>query len=251
MPVLPFRVAAAFLLALAPTIAPAATPDMIATVDTRRPEADRARDADRKPAATLAFTGVASGMKVMDVIPGGGYFTRLFAAAVGPSGHVFAYIPAETLGHGVTPDALRATLAQQGYANVEVGSDPLMQPAPASLANMLDLVFTAQNYHDLHNMPGVDVVGYDRLIYGMLKPGGVYIVIDHVAAAGAGTTDTNTLHRIDPAVVRKEVEAAGFRFAGMTDILANPRDTHMLKVFDPAIRGHTDQFAFKFVKPPR
>jgi len=111
------------------------------------------------------------------------------------------------------------------------------------------VVWTSQNYHDLHNIPGADLVALNKLIYRSLRPGGVYVVLDHSAVAGSGATATDTLHRIDEAVVRKEVEAAGFKFDGESKILANPADPRTAAVFDPSIRGHTDQFILRFRKP--
>jgi predicted methyltransferase len=115
----------------------------------------------------------------------------------------------------------------------------------------LDLVWTSQNYHDYpdefmgHTEPGI----LNRAVFAMLKPGGVYMVIDHAAAAGRGMQDTETLHRIDPATVKAQVEAAGFRYEGKSDVLANPDDPMNIKVFDAKIRGRTSKFAFKFRKP--
>jgi predicted methyltransferase len=117
----------------------------------------------------------------------------------------------------------------------------------------VDLVFTAQNYHDYHDpfMGPVDMAGFDKRVYDALKPGGLFVVIDHAAPAGSGLADTDTLHRIDPAVVKQEVEAAGFVFDGESDALRNPADAHDLKVFDKSIRGHTDQFVYRFRKPAK
>jgi predicted methyltransferase len=98
-------------------------------------------------------------------------------------------------------------------------------------------------------VPGLDLVAFNKVIYASVRPGGVYVVLDHSAPAGSGVSDTNTLHRIDEATVRKEVEAAGFVFDGESKVLANPADPRTVKVFDPSIRGHTDQFVLRFRKP--
>lgn len=238
----------ATLLAAAAPLAHAATPTIAAAVaDPGRPAADTARDADRKPAEMLAFAGIRPGMVVMDIMPGGGYFTRLFSVAVGPTGKVIAYVPAEVAAKFTKslPSA-QAVAAEPGRSNVMVAHDALMDVPPD---NFLDVAWTAQNYHDLHNLPGFDGVAYDRLVYKALKPGGTYVVLDHAAAAGSGLSATDTLHRIDPAVVRREVEAAGFTYDGASTVLANRADDHTLKIFDPAIRGHTDQFVYRFRKP--
>jgi predicted methyltransferase len=145
---------------------------------------------------------------------------------------------------------LRKLAGQPHYANVSVLTQPAAKlDAPESV----DVVFTSQNYHDYPDefMGRVDPVVLDRQVYDALKPGGVYIVIDHVAPAGSGMRDTDTLHRIDPAIVRKQVESAGFVFDGESDALRNPADPHDIKVFDKSIRGHTDQFMYRFRKPAK
>ena len=222
-----------------------------AVADSNRPDTDKQRDANRKPADTLAFLGVKPGEKIGELIPGGGYFTRLLSKAVGPKGHVYALVPERPANAPADmPDLaarVKAIAADPNYSNVSVVVAPLStlaSPEP------VDLVFTAQNYHDLHNFP-VDVVAFNKSIFNSLKPGGLYVVLDHSAEAGSGLRDTNTLHRIDPDVVKQEVTAAGFQFVGGSDILANSADTRTGKVLDPAIRGKTDQFILKFRKPKK
>jgi predicted methyltransferase len=131
---------------------------------------------------------------------------------------------------------------------VSVVSEPFAQlktPEP------VDLVWTSQNYHDLHNFPGLDIGVFNQMVYEALKPGGIYLILDHAAAAGSGTRDTKTLHRIDPETVKTEVLAAGFKLVGSSDLLHQAGDDHTLKVFDPSIRGKTDQFILKFQKPAK
>lgn len=237
-------------LLLAATSAHAAQPSpaiTAAVADTSRPAADRDRDADRKPAEMLAFAGVKPGMVVMDMLPGSGYFTRLFSDVVGPTGKVIGYVPDEMLsGHPKALDGVKAVAAEPNHKNVEPLHDPALSPGPS---NMADVIWTSQNYHDLHNVPGLDLVAFNKALYNIVRPGGVYVVLDHSAPDGSGTDDTNTLHRIDKAVVIKEVEAAGFKFDGESKVLANPADPRTAKVFDPSIRGHTDQFILRFRKP--
>lgn len=211
-----------------------------------RPPADVARDAQRHPAALLAFAGIKPGDTVADLMPGGGYFTRLFAQTVGPQGHVYAIVPAELAKEmPKSVDAARAVAA--GAPNVSA----LVVPTDAIAApEKLDLVWTSDNYHDVYGFFGPDkAAAMDRAIFHALKPGGRFIVIDHVAAAGASATAPTTLHRIDPATVRAQVLAAGFVLTDQSDVLQNPSDDHTRKVFDPSIRGHTDQFAYSFRKP--
>ena len=241
-------------LSLAATCAEAATvPGNIkaAVADSNRPAADKDRDANRKPAETLEFMGVKPGQKVGELLPGGGYFTRLFSKAVGPKGHVYALVPERPADAPANmPDlaaGAKAVAADAHYKNVSVVVAPLTSLAPPM---PVDLVFTAQNYHDLHNFP-VDVVGYNKGVLNSLKPGGLYVILDHSAAAGSGLRDTKTLHRIDPEAVKKEVTDAGFEFVGASDALANAADPRTATVFDASIRGKTDQFILKFRKPPR
>jgi len=222
-----------------------------AVADGNRPDTDKQRDANRKPADTLAFLGVKPGEKVGELIPGGGYFTRLLSKAVGPKGHVYALVPERPANAPADmPDLaarVKAIAADPNYSNVSVVVAPL---STLAASEPVDLVFTAQNYHDLHNFP-VDVVAFNKSLFNSLKPGGLYVVLDHSAEAGSGLRDTNTLHRIDPNVVKQEVTAAGFQFVGSSDILANSADTRTGKVFDPGIRGKTDQFILKFRKPKK
>ncbi|HEY3779255.1 MAG TPA: class I SAM-dependent methyltransferase [Rhizomicrobium sp.] len=219
-----------------------------AVADPARPQADRARDAARKPGECLAFAGVKPGDRVADLIPGGGYFTRLFSVAVGPKGYVYAYLPSDIDAHRKKPSPVPAIAASPHYSNVAVIHAPV---AKFVTPEKLDIVWTSQNYHDLHDsfFGPADVPAVNKAIYDSLKPGGTYIVLDHAAAPGSGLRDTETLHRIDEAAVKKEVEAAGFKLVGESNVLRNPADTHTLKVFDPSIRGHTDQFILKFRKP--
>jgi predicted methyltransferase len=214
-----------------------------------RPEADIARDADRKPAEMISFAGIKSGQTVVDMLPGGGYFTRVFSTAVGSKGKVIALIPtsqAERRPEGVAK--MKALAGEPGNGNVTVSVSPLSTIAPP---NSVNVVFTAQNYHDLHNpaLPADTLAGVNKAVFAALKPGGVYIVVDHSAAKGSGLRDVNTLHRIDPAFVKAEVLKAGFTFDGESKALTNPADDRKAAVFDPALRGHTDQFVFRFRKP--
>lgn len=218
-----------------------------AVADPLRPDAARALDAERKPAEVLAFAGVKAGDKVADVMPGAGYFTLLFSDVAGPKGHVYAVVPNEILKFGPrATDGINALAAQK--KNVSLVTVPIND---FKVDEKLDLVWTSQNYHDFHDkfMGPADVAKVNKAIFDALKPGGVYLVLDHAAAAGSGLRDTETLHRIDPASVKAEVTAAGFVFAGESKVLVNPADAHDKNVFDGSIRHRTDQFIYKFVKP--
>lgn len=216
-----------------------------AVADPARPAADRARDALRKPADCLSFADVHPGMSIAELFPGTGYFTRLFSRVVGPQGHVYEFVPPPR--KAAKPSPVRAIAADPHYYhNITVFTWPVGKlPVPRPV----DLVWTSQNYHDLHNIPGLDVAAFDRAVYAALKPGGIFLVLDHVAPAGSGFSDTGTLHRIDPEAAKKEILSAGFRFVGESNVLHNPDDPHTSAVFDPSIRGRTDQFIFEFRKP--
>lgn len=221
----------------------------LAVADPNRPADQRAQDATRKPVEVLNFTGITRGWKVVDLMPGAGYYTRLFSKVVGPKGAVYAVQPVEM--DKAAPKnlpILRSFAGTPIYPNVTV----LVQPiASLDLPKGLDMVWTSQNYHDLYDpfMSTPDMARLNKTIYDALKPGGIYVVVDHAAAAGTGTSKTNDLHRIDPAAVKAEVTAAGFEFVGESDVLHNAADDHTLAIFDPKIKGQTDKFIYKFRKP--
>lgn len=219
-----------------------------ATADTRLAR-DVALDARRHGPEIAAFAGVKSGDKVIDLIPGGGYWTRTFARIVGPSGHVYGIWPKPyAMESGSDVKRYAAAAGTPAFANVSAST----QPATSLTApEKVDLVFTSQNYHDYPDkfMGSIDPAVLNKAVFDALKPGGIYLIIDHAAAAGSGMRDTDTLHRIDPAIVKQQVVAAGFVFDGESKLLANAGDDHTKPVFDKSIRGHTDQFVYKFRKP--
>ena len=239
---------AAILMAGASLAAAAAIPAFVdsAVADSARPDADRQRDPERKPAEVLTFAGVHPGEKVGELIPGGGYYTRLLAKVVGPSGHVYA----------LWPEGLAKARPQMLEGSAAIGPNVTVVTYPASgpaAPEKLDMVWTSENYHDFHNAPPgappADVAGFNKAVFDALKPGGIFLVEDHAAAAGAGPDSTSKLHRIDPAQVKSEIEAAGFRLAATSDVLKNPTDPHTAPVFDASIKGHTDKLLFRFQKP--
>ena len=211
--------------------------------------ADVPRDATRHAAELLDFMAVKPGQKVADLIPGGGYFTRAFSLTVGPKGKVYAIFPKEYLSEGDGEyKKLAAQVAEAPWKNVEV----MVQPAAAFAApESLDLVWTSQNYHDYPDpfMGPTDPAVLNKAVFKALKPGGLYVIVDHSAPAGTGLRDTNTTHRIDEATVKAQVLAAGFELVGESDVLRNPADDRTKVVFDKTIRGKTDQFTLKFRKP--
>lgn len=217
-----------------------------AVADSSRPATDTARDKSRKPAETLAFAGVKPGDQVLEIAPGKGYFTRLLSAVVASHGKVTIYVTPPK--PDAPPPPVVALAADPHYSNVNVVLQRLTEAKPSSV---FDLVWTSQNYHDFHNIPDLDIATINRAVFESLKPGGTYFVLDHVAEAGSGTRDTNTLHRIDPETVKQEAKAAGFQFAGESKLLRNKNDPHTGKVFEGPIQGNTDQFILVFRKPKK
>jgi len=215
-----------------------------------RPESDTSQDADRKPAQTLEFAGIKSGDKVADYVAGTGYFTRLFSSVVGSAGHVYAVEPTAFFQF---EHFVKDVAGLQGYAvshpNVTVVTSAALEGL--KFPEKLDLFWISRNYHDLHDkfMGPVDTAAFNKAVYSALKPGGLYVILDHSAAPGAPADVTETLHRIESSTVRREVEAAGFMFDSESSILANPADPRTIEVFDKTIRGKTDQFILKFRKP--
>jgi predicted methyltransferase len=207
-----------------------ASPDRIA--------ADRTNDARRHPRDLLAFVAPRPGMTVLDISSGGGYTTELLARLVAPTGRVYAQSPKPS------PRLLERTKAPVP-GNIVVAARPFDDPVPAEVPpNSLDLVTFMFNYHDLGPM-GVDRAKLNRAVFSALKPGGAYVIADHSARPGAGISEAGTVHRIEEAFVRREVEAAGFRLSEVGDFLRNPADPR-----DQESPPHPkDEFVLKFVKP--
>lgn len=204
--------------------------------------ADQAGDDERRQAAeVIAFAGAKPGDQIVDFLPGSGYWTRIFSPLVGARGHVTAMWPSIA-----ARGAERQKPAIDARALPNVTTDVQAGPFPA-LAKPVDLFWTVQNYHDI---PPAGIAQFNAAVFAALKPGGTYLIVDHADARGSlPISGPGNKHRIDPAVVRSQVQAAGFRFVGSSSVLANPADDHSKPVFDPAIRGHTDQFVFKFRRP--
>lgn len=229
-------------LALGFALATSAIAAPASITDPKRPAEDVARDAARKPKDMLTFAGIKPGSKVLELLPGGGYFTRIFSKEVGASGHVYA----ATAPSADQPSPLAPITSDAAYANVsEVNIRQLPDMPP------LDVIWTSQNYHDLHlTQVKADMKAAITQWLSKLKPGGVMVIVDHVALPGSPATETaDKLHRIDPAIIRQEMEANGFVFDGESTVLRNPADPHTAGVFDPAIRGKTDQVVYRFKKP--
>jgi predicted methyltransferase len=216
-----------------------------AVEDTTRPEKDVVRDNDRKPAEILAFSGIKPGDVVGDIGSAGGYYTRLLSTVVGPEGHVYGFNGTEfsrIFKDGNPTDPIAAE-----RENVTSLVDTLNNP---TFAQKLDAAIIVNIYHDTHlSFLGVDTGAMNKALFDALKPGGTYLIVDHKAAEGTGDKDTDKLHRIDAALVRQEVEAAGFEFIEESDVLSHPEDERTVMVMLPEMRGKSDRFVLKFRKP--
>ena len=241
----------AALVTLAAARASPTVPDYVATAvaNPDRPAADRQRDATRKPAEVIAFSQMRPGWTVADLIPREGYYDRIFAGVVGSTGHVYGFTPTELQNilkkeplprNGATPDP-----KFPNFTALVAPANDFAPPVP------VDLVWLSDNYHDFHDpfFAPANIAKINAAVFKALKPGGIYLILDHAAQKGSGLRDTNTRHRIDEAAVKAEVEAAGFQLVGESDVLRNPADDHTKSIFDPAIRGRTDQFVLRFRKP--
>jgi predicted methyltransferase len=205
-----------------------------------------------KLAELIRFSRVDAGATVIDVYPGDGDWSRLFSDVVGPEGRVYSFVPAEVAHFKNDPVGLMRTLAKEpGRENVEVVSADLVAMPQAT--RPADVLWLHLFYHDLHTAlmqaKGATAAEFNRAVYERLKSGGYYVIVDHATATGVGMSNAQSLHRIDPASVREEVEAAGFVLDAESTVLANKDDPHSIKVFDPSIKGETDRFAYRFVKP--
>lgn len=229
-----------------------------------RSAADRSNDLRRKPAQMLAFIGVRPGMAALDLSAARGYTTELIARAVGPTGRVYGQNAPRDPGRAqpVAPEGAagpamsttsKAPLTLAGRAqnpatrNIIPVVRPFEDPAPAEVAsNGLDLVTLMFNYHDFGHM-GVDRARMNRAVFAALKPGGMYVIADHAGRPGTGISESGTLHRIEEAFLRQEVEAAGFRLAEEGYFLRNPADPRDKNTPEPP--QPKDEFVLKFVKP--
>ena len=242
----------ALALLLATTITPVAyakpTPIAAAVAAKDRPAESVALDASRKPAEILSFMGLKPGMKAFDLLTGTGYYAEIMGRAVGPKGSVTAYSPA-----AYNPEPIKvafATLVTRA-PNVKLVNNP----AEAFVPNSYDFTMIHLNYHDFYfestkfNIPRTDPDVVLKTLYAAIKPGGIVAVVDHVGPAGDTRAIVDKLHRIDPATVKADFARAGFKLEAESPLLNMASDDHSKNVFDPAIRGKTDRFVFRFRKP--
>jgi predicted methyltransferase len=256
--------------AAAAMLSPAQIADIIASPD--RSESDRRNDQRRMPAQMLAFIGLRPGLVALDVSAGGGYTTELLARAVGPTGKVYGQSaprvprPAPATPEGAasplstaaasappagplrpSPVALAARATNPRAGNIVAVVAPFEAPVPLELAPAsLDLVTLMFNYHDLGFL-GVDRARMNQAIYAGLKRGGIYVIADHAGRTGTGISESGTLHRIEEAFLRAEIEAAGFRLVASGEFLRNPADPRDRNTPEPP--QPKDEFVLKFVKP--
>jgi predicted methyltransferase len=227
-----------------PALAQGVPPAIAAAVaDPARPDTDKANDPHRKPAEVVAFAGVRPGMTVAELAPGRGYYTRILAKAVGPTGKVYAIVTTAQAARPGAMDALNALTA--AYPNVQVVTvdyPTMMLPGKA------DLFWTTENYHDFHNGPTANIAALDKAVFNNLKPGGIFYVEDHSAAPGAGLAATSQFHRMDEDVAKSELTAAGFKLDGEGNLLRNPADN---KAASNSETGHfdSDRFMLRMKRP--
>ncbi len=240
--------------AVAPTPSAAATTTdlsglaqaVVAAAD--RSDADRQLDAGRKPAELLAFLGVAPGMKVADLAAGGGYTAELLARAVGDTGTVYGQNNKFVLGFAEKPWSERLSKPEMKRV-VRIDSE-LDEPLPANVKD-LDLVTLVLFYHDTVWLE-TDRGRMNRNIFGALKPGGVFAIVDHSAKPGEGLSVVKSLHRIEESLVSAEVQRAGFVLDAQADFLREPSDARDWSASPKSAgerRGHSDRFVLRFKKP--
>jgi predicted methyltransferase len=215
-----------------------------------RPARDRARDGRDHALKILTFAAIAPGEVVADFLPFRGYYTRLFSSLVGEEGKTYAIIPRDLIRIPRIKEG-RDEIAQFAEAIPNITLIDGVAESAGALPEQVDLFFISQNYHDLHDpfMGPVPIAKFNAAVFKATKPGGRLIVIDHVAAKGSPEDVTNSKHRIEPAIARREIETAGFHFDGHSDALSNSSDKHALSIFAHGIRYHTDRFVYRFRKP--
>ncbi len=223
-----------------------------AVANTARPDADRQRDADRKPVEVLTYFEIEPGMKVLDIFAGGGYYTEILSYVVGVEGEVSLYNNGGW--DGFVGAGVEERLAANRLPNV---TSIVAEANDLSLEeDYYDAAVFVLGFHDLYyadepNWPAIDAQNFVERLYGIIKPGGILGIVDHAAEPGVSVAVANTLHRIDPGVIRRDLVSAGFEFLGEADVLRNPADDRNKPMSDPSVRGKTDRVVMKFRKPLR
>ena len=249
---LPAALAASLCFTAAPALAQKPADYAAAVAAPGRPADQVALDAGRRPAEVLGFLGLKKGMTAADIMAGAGYYSEIMARVVGPHGKVLAYEPSQFYDTDEKGKAGWAALSGRA-PNASISSYPF--DAFAAPANSFDFVLLHMVYHDLYwesekyKVPHTDPAAFLRTLYAATKPGGIVGVVDHVALPGDTRVTVEKLHRIDPGTVKADFLAAGFVLEAESPMLRMPADDHTKHVYDPAIRGHTDRFVFRFRKP--
>ena len=235
----------------ATAVAPVENIYQLAVNNAQRTEADVARDAARNPSAVLEFFAIEPGMGVLDMFSGGGYYTELLSNVVGPSGSVTAHSNKAYLQFSGDESAAR-------YLDNRLPNTTVLMAENNELeleANVYDAVMMILAYHDMFldsaedGWPLIDGAKLLAELHQSMKPGAILGIVDHNAAPGSPSETGGTTHRIDVAIVLREVEAAGFALEARSDILHNTTDDYEKSVFESEIRGKTDRFVLKFRKP--
>lgn len=245
-------IAAAALFASVPAAAAAPNRAIVAAVaDAKRPAEAVKLDESRKPAEVLDFFGLKPGMQAADIMTGSGYWAEIMADVVGPKGKVTALEPSQFYNDPEEQKAWTALTQRRPDINFVRYPFEAFTAAPDSF----DFVIINLSYHDLYwesekyKIPRTDPAAFLKTLYAAVKPGGIVGIVDHVGPAGDTRETVEKLHRIDPATVKADFAAAGFRLEKESPLLANPADDHSKLVFDPSIRGKTDRFVYRFRKP--
>ena len=221
-----------------------------AVSNSARPEADSERDATRKPAEVLEFFAIDTGMKVLDIFAGGGYYTEILSYTVGPEGEVGLYNNGGW--DGFVGEGVVERLADKRLPNVQ---SIVMEANVLSLeANYYDAAIFVLGFHDLYysdepSWPAIDAENFIDRLYRVIKPGGVLGIVDHAAEPGVSVAVADLLHRIDPGIIRRDLISAGFVLEAESDILRNALDDRNKPMSDPSVRGNTDRVVMRFRKP--
>lgn len=220
-----------------------------AVANDARPEADRQRDVDRKPGEVLEFFGIEPGMQVIDIFAGGGYYAEILSYVVGADGEVTLY------NNGGWDGFVGTGVAERLEGNRLPNVQSIVREANELVLeeNYYDAAVFVLGFHDLYyeeaSWPAIDAGDFVERLYGLIKPGGILGIVDHAAQSGVSVTVANTLHRIDPGIIRSDLVSAGFEFVGESDVLRNRGDDRNKPMSDPSVRGKTDRVVMKFRKP--
>lgn len=220
-----------------------------AVANSARPAEDRARDENRKPAEVLEYFGIVPGMHVLDIFAGGGYYSEILSYIVGPEGRVTLFNNGGW--DGFAGAGVQERLAGDRLPNVV---SAVAEPAEMDFApNSFDAALFVLGFHDLYYVdqgwPAIDAGPFMEKIFASIKPGGILGIVDHAAEPGVSVAVANTLHRIDPGIIRVDMSKAGFEYVGESDVLRNPNDNRNIPMSDPSVRGMTDRVVMKFRKP--